>query len=106
MVASAGPEDSSKRWQYGQRKSMKASTRTGPSPMTIPSPSVVAPAGTRLGMRGVLTGPPGLIGGRAILPASHSPAPAAPAGLTVQRRGEGLPAGRADGITWSGIGHP
>src|SRR5713101_1108352 len=50
--ASAGAEDSSNRRQNGHRKSMKASTRTGPGPMTTPSPSGVAPAGTRSGMVG------------------------------------------------------
>ena len=36
---------------------MKTSTRIAPSPMTIPSPSAVAPAGTRPGI--VCLGHPG-----------------------------------------------
>src|SRR6202161_435040 len=37
---------------------MKMSTRTGPAPTTIPSPSGVAPAGTRSGMFGDVMAPP------------------------------------------------
>jgi len=61
---------------------MKASTRTGPSPRAIPSPSGVAPAGTRLGMGGMVTGSPGMIGDLAVLPASHSQPRAVLARLT------------------------
>ena len=49
---------------------MKASTRTGPSPVMIPSPSGVAPAGMRFGVV------------RSVMASLY---PVAPAGLAIQR---------------------
>src|SRR5580692_10679517 len=54
--SSAGPAESSNRRQNGHMKSMNRSTRTGPAPTLIPSPSPVAPAGTTLGAAGPVIG--------------------------------------------------
>ena len=43
------PRRQLRRRQYGHEKSMKASTQTGPPPMTIASPSGVAPNGNAAG---------------------------------------------------------
>ena len=54
--SSAGPAESSNRRQNGHMKSMNRSTRTGPAPTLIPSPSLVAPAGMTLGAAGPVIG--------------------------------------------------